>query len=55
MNRSNETYVILHRDEKETLKEALRTDYSVEGRISLGAYARTLAEKRLAEVGDDDE
>lgn len=54
MNRSNQTYVVLHRDEKETLKEALRTDYSEEGRISLGAYARTLAEKRLEEIGADE-
>jgi len=54
MNRSNETYVVLHQDEKETLKEALRSDYSEEGRISLGAYARTLAERRLAEVGGNE-
>lgn len=50
MKRSNETYIVLHSDEKQALKQALRTDYSDEGRISLGAYARTLAEKRLDEV-----
>lgn len=50
MNRTDETYVVMHRDEKELLKEALRHDYSDEGRITLGAYARTLAERRLAEI-----
>jgi hypothetical protein len=53
MNRNNETYIVLHSDEKEVLKEALRTDYSDEGRISLGAYARTLAERRLTEVDEN--
>jgi len=54
MNRNNQTYIVLHSDEKEALKEALRTDYSDEGRISLGAYARTLAEQRLTEIGESE-
>lgn len=52
MNRTNETYVVMHSDEKNLLKEALKQDFSEEGRISLGAYARTLAERRLAEMGE---
>lgn len=52
MKRTDETYVVMHRDEKNLLKEALKRDFSEEGRISLGAYARTLAERRLAEMGE---
>lgn len=55
MNRTDKTYIVLHSKEKERLKEALRMDYSDEGRISLGAYVRTLAERRIAQNGGEHE
>ena len=49
----NKTYVQLLDEEKETVNEAIRSEYSDESRIAFGAYVSRLAEERLAEVSDE--